>query len=106
MAGRSAQLTKREQEVLALILQGWVDKAIAAQLGMSCATVRTHVARLKEKLDVTTRAQFGEALRATEDRRQDGGATLPSQGTDGHDAADGSVANRAIGQSGNRAIGQ
>ena len=57
--GASAQLTRREQQVLDLMLQGLADKEIAAQLGIGCVTVRTHVARLREKLGAQNRTQLG-----------------------------------------------
>ena len=57
--GASAQLTRREQQVLDLMLQGLADKEVAARLGVECATVRTHVMRLREKLGAQNRTQIG-----------------------------------------------
>ena len=56
-AGESATLSRREQEILALLADGLVNKQIAARLGISTNTVKTHLELLFEKLDVTTRAE-------------------------------------------------
>jgi len=59
VAERSANtaLSRREQEVLALLADGLVNKQIAARLGISTNTVKTHLELLFEKLGVTTRAE-------------------------------------------------
>lgn len=50
------QLSAREREVLALLSEGHTSAAIAARLGVSAATVRTHVEHMRAKLGVGTRA--------------------------------------------------
>jgi NarL family two-component system response regulator LiaR len=50
-------LTQRELEVLRLIAQGCENHAIAAQLVVSEATVRTHVSNILGKLHLATRTQ-------------------------------------------------
>lgn len=50
-------LTAREAQILALLAEGLVNKEIAARLGISRHTVKTHLAALFHKLDVTTRAE-------------------------------------------------
>jgi DNA-binding CsgD family transcriptional regulator len=50
-------LTAREREVLALLADGLGNKQIAARLGISANTVKTHVELLFEKLDVSSRAE-------------------------------------------------
>ena len=52
-----AGLTTREREVLTLLADGLVNKQIAARLGISTNTVKTHLELLFEKLGVSTRAQ-------------------------------------------------
>lgn len=47
----------REREVLALLAAGATDNQIAARLGVSPATVQTHVRNAKAKLGARTRAQ-------------------------------------------------
>lgn len=55
---RSLQaLTPREMEILALLAEGLGNKAIAARLGISDHTVKTHVTSVFAKLDVSTRAE-------------------------------------------------
>jgi two-component system nitrate/nitrite response regulator NarL len=53
----AATLSRREQEVLALLADGLVNKQIAARLGISTNTVKTHLELLFEKLGVATRAE-------------------------------------------------
>lgn len=49
------RLTLREQEVMALVTRGEQDSEIAARLGISIHTVRSHVRHCLTKLDVTHR---------------------------------------------------
>ncbi len=51
------QLTKREQEILALLAKGYLYKEIADQLGISMSTVRAHLHTVYEKLHVQSRTQ-------------------------------------------------
>jgi NarL family two-component system response regulator YdfI len=58
MLTRSLQpLTPREVEILGLLAEGLGNKNIAARLGISEHTVKTHVTSLFTKLDVSTRAE-------------------------------------------------
>jgi DNA-binding NarL/FixJ family response regulator len=50
-------LSKREQEILALLADGLGNKQIAARLGISTNTVKTHLELLFEKLGVSSRAE-------------------------------------------------
>ncbi len=59
------RLTRREQEVLALIARGESNKRIALALGISEKTVKTHVGHVLAKLGVSDRTQA--ALRAVRD---------------------------------------
>jgi pimeloyl-ACP methyl ester carboxylesterase/DNA-binding CsgD family transcriptional regulator len=52
-----AALTKREREVLQLLAQGHSGREIAAQLGISRATVQRHIANLYAKLGVRGRVE-------------------------------------------------
>ena len=63
-AQASLGITDREREVLQLLADGRSNKEIAAQLGLSPNTVKTHVARLFEKLQVARRTEA--ILRARE----------------------------------------
>jgi two-component system NarL family response regulator len=51
------ELTKREMQVLALIVKGNSNLDIGAALGISEATVKSHVNSLLAKLGVTDRTQ-------------------------------------------------
>jgi DNA-binding NarL/FixJ family response regulator len=50
-------LTNREREILALLAEGLGNKQIAARLGISTNTVKTHLEVLFEKLGVSSRAE-------------------------------------------------
>jgi DNA-binding NarL/FixJ family response regulator len=51
------ELSKRENEVLALLAQGYLYKEIADTLGIGMETVNTYIRRIYEKLHVHSRAQ-------------------------------------------------
>jgi DNA-binding NarL/FixJ family response regulator len=54
---REAELTARERDVLRLVGAGMANKAIAAELGISERTVRTHVSNILGKLGLGSRTQ-------------------------------------------------
>ena len=54
--GAHLGLTQRESEVLALIVSGRSNRAIAGQLTLSAETIKTHVRGIYRKLDVSDRA--------------------------------------------------
>jgi NarL family two-component system response regulator LiaR len=53
----SDPLTEREVEVLRLVAQGESNQQIADALGISEATVRTHVSNILNKLHLASRTQ-------------------------------------------------
>jgi len=53
----AAPLTRREQIVLGLVVDGLCNKAIANRLGVALVTVKTHLTAVFEKLGVNTRTQ-------------------------------------------------
>ncbi len=57
-----ASLTPREREILALMIEGTDNRAVAAQLHISYATVRTHVRSILGKLDA--RSQLDAVAKA------------------------------------------
>src|SRR5512139_1656253 len=62
--GANRGLTQRESEVLALLVTGLSNKAIAGRLVLSEETVKSHLRALYRKLDVTDRsAAIARALR-------------------------------------------
>jgi DNA-binding NarL/FixJ family response regulator len=50
-------LTTREQEILSFLSKGYMYKEIAAELFISIDTVRTHVRKIYQKLQVCTRTE-------------------------------------------------
>lgn len=50
-------LTNREREILALLADGLGNKQIAARLGISTNTVKTHLELLFERLGASSRAE-------------------------------------------------
>lgn len=53
----AAALSPREQEIIGLLAKGHLYKEIAAQLGISVETVRTHIHNTYEKLHVRSRTE-------------------------------------------------
>lgn len=51
------ELSKRENEVLALLAQGYLYKEIADTMGIGLQTVNTYIRRIYEKLHVHSRGQ-------------------------------------------------
>jgi DNA-binding CsgD family transcriptional regulator len=60
---RSLGVTDREYEVLGLLAEGLANKEIARRLDLSPNTVKTHVSRLYEKLEVARRTQAVQKAR-------------------------------------------
>ena len=60
----AASLTPRETEILQLIAKGLSNRAAAETLGLSRATIRTHLEHIYSKLDVSNRTEaVTEAIR-------------------------------------------
>jgi DNA-binding CsgD family transcriptional regulator len=60
---RSLGLSPRECEILAMLASGGSNKELARNLGISPNTIKTHVARVYEKLEVANRVQAIEKAR-------------------------------------------
>jgi DNA-binding CsgD family transcriptional regulator len=54
---RAPLLTPRERDILALLADGLGNKQIAARLGISTNTVKTHLELLFDKLEVSSRTE-------------------------------------------------
>lgn len=64
----AVKFTPRETEVVSLLADGWSDKQICAQLGMSLATLRTHISHCFQKTGAQNRAGLaGYFIRARGD---------------------------------------
>ena len=50
------QFPRRQQEILALVAEGLCDKEIAARLGVSTRTVRTHLERIYQRYSIHSRS--------------------------------------------------
>jgi two-component system nitrate/nitrite response regulator NarL len=56
-------LTRREQDVLALVDKGLTNKEIARQLGIGVSTVKNHVHNVRTKVQASRRSQAGLRVR-------------------------------------------
>jgi FixJ family two-component response regulator len=55
---RVAKLTPREFEILRLVIAGLLNKQIAAELGVTLRTIKTHRARVMQKIGVLSVAEL------------------------------------------------
>ncbi|MCT9868903.1 AAA family ATPase [Paenarthrobacter aurescens] len=62
-ADRSVQLTRREQDIVALAVSGLTDRQIAEKLMVSVRTVEGHLYRSYAKLGIRRREDLGAAVR-------------------------------------------
>jgi FixJ family two-component response regulator len=65
---RYLSLTRREQETMALVVSGLLNKQIAAQLGISEITVKAHRGRVMRKMRVDSVADLVRAATALDPR--------------------------------------
>ncbi|MEU4250242.1 response regulator transcription factor [Amycolatopsis sp. NPDC026612] len=56
-------LTERELSVLRLVAQGCSNLEVAAELGLSQSTIKTHVSRMLARLDLRSRTQLAALAR-------------------------------------------
>jgi DNA-binding NarL/FixJ family response regulator len=54
----SSRLTKRELEVIGLMVEGLSNREVAGRLGLSEQTVKNHVARIMDKVNVRNRVEL------------------------------------------------
>lgn len=64
-SGRVAQLTPRERQVCALVIEGLLNKQIAAELGATEKTIKVHRARAMQKLQVGSVAELARIAERT-----------------------------------------
>ena len=60
------RLTRRERDVVALVVEGLLDKEIAERLGISYTTVRTHLDRSFQKLGVSNRSRLARLVQSAQ----------------------------------------
>ncbi|AQT68040.1 Response regulator protein VraR [Anaerohalosphaera lusitana] len=51
-------LSRRQGELMYLLVHGYSDRQIGGKLGISLATVRTHISRLFQKFDLQDRVEL------------------------------------------------
>ena len=56
--GNATNLTKREKEILSMLVNGYSYKLVAAELFITVHTVKTHIKHIYEKLQVQTRTDL------------------------------------------------
>lgn len=61
-----APLTRREKEVVALLVSGASTRAIAREIGLTVATIHTYLKRIYSKLDVHSRVELVARMVGTE----------------------------------------
>jgi DNA-binding NarL/FixJ family response regulator len=67
------QLSSQQSRIVALILRGFCDKKIAVELGIRVATVRTHLRKVFERVNVEDRV--GLVLRVVSVAQQSAAAS-------------------------------
>jgi FixJ family two-component response regulator len=58
LRARYGELTERERQVMNRVVTGWVNKRIAAELGLSVVTVKVHRGQVMRKMQATSVAQL------------------------------------------------
>lgn len=67
-AGKSHNLTRREEEVLDLISQGFSNKETGDRLSLGIETIRTHLKRIYDRLHVRSRTEAAMKYRELRDQ--------------------------------------
>jgi len=76
LRARFASLTLREQEVIALVSLGLINKQVAAQLGVTEITVKVHRGNAMRKLGAKSLADLIRMAHVSDLKRSDGEAIL------------------------------
>lgn len=67
LVAQSSGLSKRETEILFMLIKGWSDQRIADELVLSYHTVRSHVRHIYVKVDVHNREELLNKIGARQD---------------------------------------
>jgi len=70
LASPATKLTRREEEILSCLCEGYSDKDIADKLSITIPTVRTHLTHIYEKLRVQSRTEAVVKYRPRPDGRR------------------------------------
>jgi DNA-binding NarL/FixJ family response regulator len=70
-------LSRREEEVANMVVEGLTNQEIAGKLGVSAHTVKNHLFRIYEKLGISSRMELN--LYATSNRERSRGPSITSQ---------------------------
>lgn len=68
LAVEQAGLSRREAEILSMLLKGYSDQRIAEELVLSYHTVRSHVRHIYVKMDVHSREEISDYVNAVQER--------------------------------------
>lgn len=75
-AARAFELTRREEEMLALLLAGRTRSEMARELYVSDNTVKTHIRNLYRKMGVSGKDDLAESMAGEPPRRDDEGLSF------------------------------
>ena len=62
--GLTNQLTKREKEIMALLIRDYQNKEIASELYLEVSTIKTHLSKIYQKLGVSNRNEAVEKFKS------------------------------------------
>lgn len=71
LAARIASLTPQQYKVLGLLKQGWLNKQIGFEMGVTEATIKAHVTAIFRKLNVSNRYQAMLELNSFSPKNED-----------------------------------
>ena len=73
----STSLTKREQQILDLVLEGWANKDIGIALGVGEETVKSHLSSVFNKTGFSTRSELMASMLQRRDEKALAGLLPP-----------------------------
>ena len=83
-------LTRREEQVLDLLIQGLINRDIGRDLGISARTVEVHRTNLMRKLGLKSRTELDQFIKQQKQKKSDGEPTAqPTADPEGGAPVDG-----------------